>query len=187
MKRRVFIGLLGGSVVGWSLSALGQEPGRVYRLAMVTPVGRDEPASLAFLEELRQQGFVEGQNLAILGGRPISNEQIDKVVPAILDADPNVILTGGDVVARAFQKATRSIPLVVMTEDMVAGGYVASLARPDANVTGVSLMSPDLDGKRPDILIEAVPGARRIAVLAIQMSQTCGTSRGWRSKRTVAE
>ncbi|MGC2156222.1 MAG: hypothetical protein WA662_07465, partial [Pseudolabrys sp.] len=72
MKRRVFIGLLGGSVVGWSLSALGQEPGRVYRLAMVTPVGRDEPASLAFLDELRQQGFVEGQNLAILGGRPIS-------------------------------------------------------------------------------------------------------------------
>ena len=166
MKRRVFIGLLGGSVFGWSLSALGQEPGRVYRLAMVTPVGRDEPASLAFLDELRQQGFVEGQNLAILGGRPISNEQIDKVVPAILDADPNVILTGGDVVARAFQKATRSIPLVVMTEDMVAGGYVASLARPDANVTGVSLMSPDLDGKRQDILIEAVPGARRIAVLA---------------------
>ena len=166
MKRRVFIGLLGGSAVGWSLSALAQEPGRVYRVALVTPVGRDEPASLAFLDELRQQGFVEGQNLVILGGQPTSNEQIDKVVPAILDATPNVILTGGDVIARAFQKATRSIPLVVMTEDMVAGGYVASLARPDSNITGVSLMSPELDGKRQDILIEAVPDARRIAVLA---------------------
>ena len=81
---------------------------------MVTPVGRDEPASLAFLDELRRQGFLEGQNLVVIGGQPISNEQIDKVVPAILAADPNVILTGGDVVARAFQNATRSIPLVVM-------------------------------------------------------------------------
>src|SRR5436190_22411514 len=96
MKRRVFIGMLGGSAVGWSLSALGQEARRVYRVALVTPVGREEPASLAFLDELRQQGFVEGQNLVILGGQPVSNEQIEKVVPAILDADPNVILTGGD-------------------------------------------------------------------------------------------
>jgi hypothetical protein len=64
------------------------------------------------------------------------------------------------------ERFQRSIPLVIMTEDMVAGGYVVSLARPNANITGVSLMSPDLDGKRQDILIEAVPDARRIAVLA---------------------
>jgi ABC-type uncharacterized transport system substrate-binding protein len=166
MKRRVFIGILGSSALGWSPNALGQEPGRVYRLAMVAPVGRDEPAVLAFLDELRHQGFNEGQNLVIIGGQPTSNEQIDTVVPAILNANPHVILTGGDVAARAFQKATRSIPLVVMTEDMVAGGYVTSRAPPDTNIIGISLMSPDLDGKRQDILIEAVPGARRIAVLA---------------------
>src|SRR5262245_32864533 len=53
-----------------------------------------------------------------------------------------------------------------MTEDMVAAGFAASLAKPGANITGISLMSPDLDGKRQDILIEAVPSARRIAVLA---------------------
>ena len=73
---------------------------------------------------------------------------------------------GGDVIARAFQKATQSIPIIVMTEDMVAGGYATSLARPGGNATGISLMSPDLDGKRQDVLIEAVPGARRIAALA---------------------
>jgi putative ABC transport system substrate-binding protein len=55
---------------------------------------------------------------------------------------------------------------VVITEDMVAAGFAASLARPGGNITGISLMSPDLDGKRQDILIEAVPGARRIAALA---------------------
>ena len=88
------------------------------------------------------------------------------MVPAILQAAPDVIATGGDVIARAFQKATESIPLVVMTEDMIAAGYAASLAQPGGNITGISLMSPDLDGKRQDILIEAVPGAPRIAVLA---------------------
>jgi putative ABC transport system substrate-binding protein len=76
-----------------------------------------------------------------------------------------VITTGGDLIASAFQKSTQSIPLVVITEDLVDAGFVASLARPGANITGVSLMSPQLDGKRQDILIEAVPGAHRIAAL----------------------
>lgn len=88
------------------------------------------------------------------------------MVPLILQAAPDAIVSGGDVIARAFQKATQSIPIIVMTEDMIAGGYAASMARPGGNATGISLMSPDLDGKRQDILIEAVPGARRIAALA---------------------
>src|SRR5437660_12693300 len=81
-------------------------------------------------------------------------------------AAPDVIIAGGDVVPRALQNATRTIPIVVITEDMVAAGFAASLARPGGNITGISLMSPDLDGKRQDILIEAVPSAPRVAVLA---------------------
>ena len=166
MKRRDFFTLLGGAAVAWPLLAHAQEPGRVYRLGLMLPVGRDEPPVLAFLDELRIQGFIEGKNLVIIGGSPSSNEQIATVVPAILQAAPDAIVTGGDVIARAFQKATQSIPLVMMTEDMVAAGFAASLARPGGSITGISLMSPDLDGKRQDILIEAVPGARRIAALA---------------------
>ena len=166
MKRREFITLLGGAAVAWPLTARAQEPGRIYRVALALPVGRDELAGLALLDELRIEGFIEGKNFVIIGGSPTSNEQIATVVPAILQAAPDVIVTGGDVIARAFQKATQSIPLVVMTEDMVAAGFASSLARPGGNITGISLMSPDLDGKRQDILIEAVPGARRIAVLA---------------------
>jgi putative ABC transport system substrate-binding protein len=150
----------------WSFAARAQEPDRIYRIALVLPVGRDEPASLAFLDELRIQGFIESKNLVIVGGTPTSNEQAAAVVPLVLQAAPDAIMTGGDFIARAFQKATQSIPIVVMTEDMVAGGFVASLARPGGNITGISLMSPDLDGKRQDILIEAAPSARRIAVLA---------------------
>jgi putative ABC transport system substrate-binding protein len=166
MRRRKFISLVGGATLTWSLGAHAQEPGRVYRLALVLPVGRDEPAGLAFLDELRIQGFIEGKNLVIVGGLPISNEQASVVVPLILQAAPDAITTGGDFIARAFQKATQSIPLVVMTEDMVAAGFATSLAQPGGNITGISLMSSDLDGKRQDILMEAVPGAHRIAALA---------------------
>jgi putative ABC transport system substrate-binding protein len=166
MRRREFIGFVSCATLACSLRVHAQEAGRLYRVALVMPVGRDEPAVLAFLDELRGQGFVEGKNLAIVGGQPTSNEQVPTVVPLILQAAPDAIVSGGDVIARAFQKATQSIPIIVMTEDMVAGGYAASLARPGGNATGISLMSPDLDGKRQDVLIEAVPGARRIAALA---------------------
>ena len=166
MRRREFIGFVSCATLACSLRVHAQEAGRLYRVALAMPVGRDEPAILAFLDELRAQGFIEGKNLAIVGGQPTSNEQVPTVVPLILQAAPDAIVSGGDVIARAFQKATQSIPIIVMTEDMVAGGYATSLARPGGNATGISLMSPDLDGKRQDVLIEAVPGARRIAALA---------------------
>jgi putative ABC transport system substrate-binding protein len=72
---------------------------------------------------------------------------------------------------RALQTATQSIPIVAGAEDMVAAGLVASLSRPGANITGVSMLSPELDGKRQDILIEAVPSARQMAAL-VDMTQT---------------
>jgi putative tryptophan/tyrosine transport system substrate-binding protein len=84
----------------------------------------------------------------------------------LVKAAPDAIMSGGDPATRALQKATRTIPIVVITEDMVAAGFAASLARPGTNITGISLMSPELDGKRQDILIEAAPDARLIAVLA---------------------
>jgi putative ABC transport system substrate-binding protein len=166
MRRREFISFTGGVAFAWSLGARAQEPGRVYRIAIVLPVGRDEAPNVALFDELRRLGFVEGQNLQIIPGFLTTNEQVAEVVPAMIKAAPDVIVVGGDHITRAFQKATQSIPLLVMTEDMVAGGFAASLARPGGNITGISLMSPELDGKRQDILIEAVPTAHRIAALA---------------------
>lgn len=166
MNRRNFIGLVGGTVLTGPIGARAQQPGRTYRVAMVLPVGRDNPASLAFLDELRKEGFVEGKNLVILGGVATSNEQVAAAVPDILQAAPDAILTGGDPIARAFQKATQSVPILAMTEDLVRAGFAVSLSRPGGNITGISLMSPELDGKRQDILIEAIPNARRIAALA---------------------
>jgi putative tryptophan/tyrosine transport system substrate-binding protein len=167
MRRRDFIGFVSATTLAWPLSTWAQEHSRVYRLAIVTSAGRNEQATLAFLDEMRAQGFVEGKNLIFVSdGFRFDNEQAAAIVPAIIRAAPDAIVIAGDFIAEKFQKATRSIPLIVMTEDMVAAGFAASLAKPGGNITGISLMSPDLDGKRQDILIEAVPTAGRIAVLA---------------------
>ena len=72
----------------------------------------------------------------------------------------------GDLATRALKEATQTVPIVGAAEDMVEAGLVASLSRPGGNVTGISMLSPELDGKRLDILIEAAPNARRIAALA---------------------
>jgi putative tryptophan/tyrosine transport system substrate-binding protein len=169
MRRRDFLAFLGGA--GGSVAApvvlTAQEPGRIYRLGFLLPISRDAPAIAAFFDELRVHGFVEGQNITIVpGGFQVRNDQIAELIPALIKAEPDVILSGGDPATRAVQQATRTIPIVVITEDVVAAGFAASLSHPGGNITGISLMSPELDGKRQDILIDAVPGARRIAALA---------------------
>jgi putative tryptophan/tyrosine transport system substrate-binding protein len=141
MNRRDFITLLGGAAA-WPLAASAQQTSRTYRLGFFLPVAGDAPAIIAFFDELRVHGFVEGQNLAVIpGGFQAGNEQIDDLVPALVKAAPDVIIAGGDVIPRALQNATRTIPIVVITEDMVAAGFAASLARPGGNITGISLMS----------------------------------------------
>jgi putative ABC transport system substrate-binding protein len=122
---------------------------------------------LALLDELRRNGFVEGQNLTVVfGGFQVANEQLPEAAAALIKAAPDVIIAGPQLPLRALQAATRTVPLVGMSEDMVAEGLVTSLARPGGNITGISLLSFELDGKRQDILIEAMPGARRIAAIA---------------------
>src|SRR5215813_1408412 len=165
--RREFITLVGGAAAGWPLAARAQQAGRTYRLGVLVPTPRQSPAVLALFDELRLNGFIEGQNLqVILGGFEAGNEHLAELAAALVKAAPDAILAGSEVPVRALQSLTRTIPLVGMTEDMVAEGLVTSLARPGGNITGISLLSPELDGKRQDLLIEAVPGARRIAAMA---------------------
>jgi putative tryptophan/tyrosine transport system substrate-binding protein len=166
MRRREFITLLGGAAA-WPLAAQSQEAGRVYRLGAMIPVGRETPAIVAFFDEMRFFGFVEGKNLAVLpNGFGVRNDELAERAKALVDAAPDVIMSGPDNYTRVLQQATRTIPLVAMTEDMVRAGFVDSLARPSSNITGISLLSPELDGKRQEILVEAVPTARKMAALA---------------------
>jgi putative tryptophan/tyrosine transport system substrate-binding protein len=167
LRRRQFITLLGGGIAAWPLAARGQEAHRTYRLGFLTQVGRNTPGIVAFFDELRAHGFVEGGNLSVIpGGFGVAIERIGEVAETVVKAAPDAIVAGPELPLRALQTLTRTIPLIGMTEDMVAEGFAASLARPGGNITGISLLSPELDGKRQDILIEAVPGVRRITALA---------------------
>jgi putative tryptophan/tyrosine transport system substrate-binding protein len=165
MRRRDFITLLGGAA-GWPAVAHAQEPGRIYRVGFLSQFGRQTPQVLAFFDELQASGFIEGHNLAVL---PDSfNVPIDQMAAwaaALVRAAPDVLVGIGDLAARALQAATQSVPIVGAAEDMVAAGLVSSLSRPGGNITGISMLSPELDGKRLDFLIEAVPGARWMAAL----------------------
>jgi putative tryptophan/tyrosine transport system substrate-binding protein len=167
MERREFMALLGGALAAWPRTARAQEPGRIYRLGFLFPPARESPAVAAVFDELRLNGFAEGQNLVIVSSAfGYKNDQIASLAASLVAASPDVIMAGPELPLRALQQITRTIPLIGMSEDMVREGLVASLARPGGNTTGLSILSPELDGKRQEILIEAVPDMRKIAVLA---------------------
>ena len=139
----------------------GVRPHLSPRLLLI-PTPRKSPVVAAFFDELRRNGFVEGQNLIVIpGGFAIPNDQIASFAASFVAASPDVIVAGPELPLRALQRLTRTVPLIGITEDMVGDGLVASLARPGGNITGMSLLSPQLDGKRQEILIEAVPGVRK--------------------------
>ena len=170
MRRRDFMGMLGGAAA-WPIAAAAQTPGRVYRFGPLTPVSRPElyrlPTVLAIFDEMRSAGFVEGQNLKVLDeGLGAKQSELAATAAALVKAAPDVIEGAGPVFGKAAQAATRTIPIVALSEDLVADGFSTSLARPDGNVTGVSLLSPSLDGKRGDLLRQALPSVRQMAVLA---------------------
>jgi putative tryptophan/tyrosine transport system substrate-binding protein len=141
MRRRDFIRGVAGSAV-WPLATRAQEPGRTYRIGILTPVGRESYVTL--FDELRLNGFVEGQNLLVIpGGFDVPNNQIASVAASLVAASPDAIVGGPTLPLFALKRATQTIPVVGLTEDMVGDGLVPSLARPSGNITGLSLLSPN--------------------------------------------
>src|SRR6516162_5945571 len=164
MKRREFIALMGASV-GWPIAAIAQQPGRTYRLGCLLSAPRD--INTFVFDELRRRGFIEGQNLAVeYRAYGLGVDLIPEFAAELVKSKVDVIFASGDAGIRAAQRATATIPILGITQDMVGQGLVNSLARPGGNTTGVSILATELDGKRQEILIEAVPGLRRIAALA---------------------
>jgi putative ABC transport system substrate-binding protein len=166
MRRRQFIGLLGAGFFA-SIAAGAQQAGRTYRLGVLLPHPRDVPVNVAFVEEFRRHGFIEGQNLEVeWRAYGMHFDLISQYAAELVKARVDVITTGGEEAIRAAQQATKTIPIVALVDDLLGSGHVKSMARPEGNTTGVSVLAVDLDGKRQDILIEAVPGLRRLAALA---------------------
>jgi putative tryptophan/tyrosine transport system substrate-binding protein len=173
MIRREFITLLGGAAVTWPMAGHTQEPGRVYRIGSLHQAPADAPQHLAFVAELQKLGFIDGQNLTVnRHGYGLPVQRFAEVAQDYVKAHVDAILCGGEAAARAAQGATRTIPLVVLVDDAVRAGLVRSLAKPGGNTTGVSILASELDGKRQDVLIEAVPRLRHMAALVDPGSTT---------------
>lgn len=166
MKRRDFITLVAGAIVGRPIASMAQEAGRTYRFGILEPFS-DTPVSVRRIDELRRRGFIEGQNLVIhRRGFGLHGDLISQFAAELAKAQVDVIEAAGSVATRAAQQATKTIPIIGVSDDMVGEGLVDSLSRPNGNTTGVSILATELDGKRQELLIEAVPGLRRMAALA---------------------
>jgi putative tryptophan/tyrosine transport system substrate-binding protein len=170
MKRREFITLLSGAAAMWPLAVRAQQSGKVYRIGFLAndPTIPTTAAGQAFTAGLRENGFVEGQNIIIErrfmeGGVERSHEFAAELVRMNVD----VIVTSGVQSHPAAKQATTTVPIVMVNAtDPVAEGLVASLARPGGNITGlVQVVSADLAGKRLQLFKDAVPQISRVAIL----------------------
>ena len=168
MRRRQFIAAL-CSAAGWPLAARAQQP---LKLATIGYLGANTPSAeghrlAAFSQRIRELGWVEGRTIAIevhwAEGR---NERFAEIAAEFVRLKVDVIVTAGTAAIVAAKQATSTIPIVfAVAGDPVGTGLVASLARPGGNVTGLSIQATDLTGKRLELLREAVPGVRRLAIL----------------------
>ena len=167
MRRRAFISLLGG-VAAWPLAARAQQAGKLPTIGFL---GASTPSAwsqwtAAFVQRLRELGWTEGRTVAIeyrwAEGR---SERYADIAAEFVRLKVDVIVTVGSAVA-ATKQVTSTIPIVfAIAVDPVGSGMVASLVRPGGNATGISVQSIDLAGKRLEILREALPDLRRLAII----------------------
>jgi putative ABC transport system substrate-binding protein len=166
MKRREFIGLLGGAAAAWPLAVRAQQLGRIVRIGYLSPA-RLPQLLQALHNGLRELGFVEGQSVVIdyrfAEGQA---KTMDELAAELVRLGPDVIVTVASGAALAAKRATTTIPIVMATVGEPVGiGLVASLARPGGNITGVTLYGSELARKRLELLKETIPGVRRVALL----------------------
>jgi putative tryptophan/tyrosine transport system substrate-binding protein len=170
VRRREFITLLGGAAAAWPLATRAQQAGKLPTIGVL---GAATPSVWApwvavFVQRLRERGWIEGRTIAIeyrwAEGR---TERAAEIAAEFVRLKVDVMLTSGTANVIAAKQATAVVPIVfVLAGDPVVTGFVASLARPGGNVTGLSIQGPDLAGKRLEVLREVVPGLRRLAIMA---------------------
>jgi putative ABC transport system substrate-binding protein len=169
LPRREFVALLGGAAA-WPIRAGAQQANKLPIVAFFSPNTRAvaSPWTAAFVERLHEVGWIEGRTIGIEyrwgEGRA---DRTAEVVAEFVRLKPDVIVTHGQLNIVAAKQATSAIPIVfALATDPVASGFVASLARPGGNATGLSIQGTDLVGKRLQLLREVVPSLRRLAIMS---------------------
>ena len=169
MKKAAVPILVAVILLAVGVTAEAQQPKQVPRIGYLTGSSASARSARieAFGQGLRELGYVEGKNIVI--EYRYAEEKLDRLpvlAAELLRLNVEVIVTGGPAVTRAVKEATATIPIVMTQDpDPVGSGFVASLARPGGNITGLSTLSPEISGKRLELLKEIVPKLSRVAVL----------------------
>ena len=170
MDRRAFLGTVAGSLLVVPLAAEAQQAGKVPRVGFLSGGSRSDSVQRAVDEVrqgLRELGYVEGQTIAIeYRWAEGKEERFPDLASELIRLEVDVIFAAVAAAVRAARHATKTIPIVTVVNDPVAAGFVASLARPGGNITGLSMMSPAVVGKQLELLRQVVPKISRVAVLA---------------------
>ena len=168
MSKKVFCLALGAMLLALSFPAQAQQTKKNPRIGLLTLPAAATPGEQAFLNGLRDLGYVEGKNIAIeyrwAAGKV---DRLPGLAEELVRLKVDLIVARATPVVQAAKDATKTIPIVMMgAADPVGSGFVASLARPGGNITGMSLIMPELAGKRLELLREILPNLSRVAFLA---------------------
>jgi putative tryptophan/tyrosine transport system substrate-binding protein len=166
MQRREFITLLAGVVASWPHAVGAQQTGKLPRLGFLT-AGRDSPGLPALLDGLHQLGWTEGKTIIVdYRYAENRNDRLAELAAQLVHLNVDIIVAAGTLAPLAAKRATASIPIVMTSAgDPLGTKLVSGLARPGGNVTGLSLMSPDISGKRLELIEQIVPDITRVAVM----------------------
>jgi putative ABC transport system substrate-binding protein len=175
MDRRAFIGTLAGGLLAAPLAAEAQQSGKVPYIGFISTTSPGtSPAIEAFVQGLRDLGYVEGQNITVewRWGRG-RTERFPEFATDLVRLKVDAIVAANPPAGHAAQAATRTIPIVIPTmNDAVGDGFVASLARPGGNITGLSVHRREIERKQLQLFKEALPNLSRIALLVDATDQT---------------
>ena len=166
MKRRTFIALLGGAAAAWPFAARTQQPRAARVGALYIGLADGESFKKELQEGLRELGYVAGQNIEFdFRSADGKADRLPALAAELVRLKVDVIVALYVPSALAAKQATQNIPIVIVAADPVEMGIVSSLARPGANITGVSLMSAASNAKNIELFREMLPSARRVAML----------------------
>ena len=167
MDRRAFIGTVAGALLTAPLAGEAEQAAKNHRVGLLYPAGEPPPGHRMewFRLGLREAGYVEGQNLSLDVRYAEKVDRLHELANQMVRSNVSVIVAFGDLGPQMAQKATKTIPIVALTDDFVGAGLVASLGRPEGNTTGVNILSPELSAKRLSLLKEMYPKLSRVAVL----------------------
>jgi putative ABC transport system substrate-binding protein len=168
MRRREFLGVLGGAAAVWPFGVRAQQPERVRRIGHLRATPPPERELQAFLQGLAEQGYVQGHNFVLVPQWGDGNlSRVSELAVMLVNGGIDVIVTESTFVTRVAAAVTATIPIIMVSSaDPFVGGLVKNLSRPGGNVTGFANQAIDITGKVFETLMQMVTGARRLAIVS---------------------